>query len=249
LRAEPISFYTEDRIKIVGALIKGHKKSTIILLHGYGRTKEQMLPQAKFLNDDGYNILMFDFRASGESEGKYITFGQREQLDLDGAIKYLKEREDLDSNKLGVFGFSMGGAVAMMKSGDYDEVKAIVISSTYARFKTIIWQNFKRYLNGMPFFPLGYITLWVIKFRTGISFWQINPIFYLHKLEAKPLFLIHGAHDKKAPIESAMEINKKAPWLKQFWFVKHADHDDLYEVTKEEYQKKVLDFFADYLPD
>lgn len=249
LKVEIISFLTLDKIKIVGSYIKGYKQSTIILLHGYGRSKEQMLPQALFLNKAGYNILMFDFRASGESGGKYITFGHRERRDLDGAIKYLKERRDVDTTKLGILGFSMGGAVALMKAGDYPEIKAIVISSTYARFKTIIWQNFKRYLKGFPFFPLGYVTLWVIKFRTGISFLQINPIFYLKKLKEKPLFLIHGAHDKKAPIQNAMEIYKKAPWLEQFWFVKHADHDDLYEVTKEEYKEKVLTFFNKHLPD
>lgn len=249
LNPEVISFFTPDRIKIIGSLIKGIKQSTIILLHGYGRSKEQMLPQAAFLNKAGYNILMFDFRGSGESGGRYITFGQREQKDLDGAIKYLREREDVDINKLGVLGFSMGGAVAMMKSGDYDEIKAIVISSTYARFKTIIWQNFKEYLRGFPFFPLGYITLWIIKFRTGISILQVNPIFYLHKLKEKPLFLIHGAHDKKIPMQNAMEIYKKAPWLEQFWFVKDADHDDLYEVTKQEYQDRVLVFFNKHLPD
>lgn len=249
LKPDQVSFFTDDRIKIMGSFIKGFKKSTIILLHGYGRSKEQMLPQASFLNNAGYNILMFDFRGSGESGGKYITFGQKEQNDLDGAIRYLREREDVDSNKLGVLGFSMGGAVALMKSGDYEEIKAIVISSTYARFKTIIWQNFREYLKGIPFFPLGYITLWVIKFRTGISFFQINPIFYINKLKSKPLFLIHGAHDKKIPVENAMEIYKQAPWLEQFWFVKKAGHDDLYEVTKQEYQDRVVVFFNKHLPD
>lgn len=247
LNPERFIFEASDGLKLAGTYIDGSGGSTIILLHGYGRSKEQMLPQADFLNEAGYNIFMFDFRGSGESEGKYITFGQREQKDLEGAIEYLKDREDVDHNNIGLLGFSMGGAVAMMKSGDLPEIKAIVISSTYARFKTIIWNNFREYLRGIPFFPIGYITLWIVKFRTGIWIDKINPIKYINKLEARPLFLIHGAHDKKIPVEGAMEMYKQAPWLKEFWFVKGADHDDLYNVTKKEYQEKILGFFGKYL--
>ncbi|XOU94737.1 MAG: alpha/beta hydrolase [Candidatus Kerfeldbacteria bacterium] len=247
LKPERLEFEAKDGIKIAGVFLAGTNGVTIILLHGYGRSKEQMLPQAAFLNEAGYNILMFDFRGSGESGGNFLTFGHMEQYDLEGAIKYLQKRGDVDINNLGLLGFSMGGAVAIMKSGDLPEIKAIVISSTYARFKTVIWKNFKEYLRGIPFFPIGYITLWIIKFRTGIWIDKINPIKYVHKLKGRPLFLIHGAHDKKIPIEGAMDLYKEAPWLEEFWFVKGADHDDLYNVTKKEYQEKVLNFYSKHL--
>ncbi|MBU0598216.1 alpha/beta fold hydrolase [Patescibacteria group bacterium] len=247
LEPEVISFKTSDGLKLVGAFIKGNNKGTIILLHGYGRSKEQMLPQASFLNKRGYNILMFDFRASGESEGKFITFGQMEQYDLEGAVEFLKARHEVEMNKIGLLGFSMGGAVALMKSGDLPQIKAIVISSTYARFKSVIWQNFKLYFRGLPFFPMGYFVLWIIKYRTGIYYPRITPIKYIAKLKARPLMMIHGAHDKRVPLSDAYEIYKQAPWLKEFWLVRQAAHEDTYTITKDHYEDKVSSFFDKYV--
>lgn len=108
LKPEKVSFSTTDGLKLAGALIAGTNDATIILLHGYGRSKEQMLPQASMLNREGFGILIFDFRASGESEGKYITFGGKEQRDLVAAVHYLNSRNDIDMSRIGLLGFSMG---------------------------------------------------------------------------------------------------------------------------------------------
>ncbi|MFA6098576.1 MAG: alpha/beta fold hydrolase [Patescibacteria group bacterium] len=247
LHPEIVDFNSPDGLKLAGAFIRGVNKAIIILLHGYGRSMEQLLPQASFLNKAGYNIFMFDFRASGGSEGKFITFGQREQADLVGAIDYLKKRRDVDLGRTGLLGFSMGGAVAMMKSGDIPEVKAIVINSTYAHFKSVIWMNFQRYLKGLPFFPIGYLILGIIKFRTGIYYPRINPIKYLSRLKARPLMIIHGAHDKRVPIENALEFAKAAPWVKEFWLQRESEHENTYTISKGEYEDKVLNFFNKYL--
>ena len=242
-----VDFESSDRLRLTGVYIKGSREATIILLHGYGRSKEQLLPQANFLNKAGYNIFMFDFRASGESEGRYITFGRKEVRDLVGAVKYLKKRSDVDMSKVGLLGFSMGGAVALMKSGDLPEIKAIAVSSSYAQFKTVIWCNFQQYLRGIPFFPIGYFTLWIIKYRTGCYLPTIAPVKYVHKLKARPLMIMHSAHDNRVPIEDAMEFYRKAPWLKEFWLVRNANHDDVYTITKDQYEEKILAFFNKYL--
>ncbi|MBI5037097.1 MAG: alpha/beta fold hydrolase [Candidatus Kerfeldbacteria bacterium] len=247
LHPERVTFQSADELKLDGALVPGSNGATVILLHGYGRSKEQMLPQAQFLNDAGYTVFMFDFRASGKSEGKFITFGSREVADLEGAIQYLRGRGDINMQRIGVLGFSMGGAVALLKSGEIEDIRAVVVNSTFARFKSVIWQNFQLYLKGIPFFPLGYLTLLVMKFRTGIYYAGINPISRLKALEARPLMVIHGAHDKRIPVEDAMEFHRTAPWLKEFWLVKNADHSNTYTMTKDEYEHKVLGFFRKFL--
>ncbi len=244
---EHISFFSSDGLKLAGVFLHGTNSHTIILLHGYGRSKEQMIPHALFLNRAGYNILIFDFRASGQSEGSFITFGSKEQADLEGAVQYLKNRKDIDAERIGVLGFSMGGAVALMKSGDLPEIKAIVINSTYARFKTVIWNNFQRYFKGLPFFPMGYFVLWVIKLRTGIYYPRINPVTYIDRLQARPLMIIHGAHDKRIPLADAVEFHRSAPWLKEFWLVRDADHENTYTINEANYEKNVIQFFKNYL--
>lgn len=247
LHPENIFFQSSDGLKLAGSFISGTNGATVILLHGYGRSKEQMLPQASFLQAAGFNVLIFDFRASGGSEGKFITFGQTEQADLAGAVEYLKSRGDIDMGKVGLFGFSMGGAVALMKSGGLPEIRAIAINSTFAHFKSVIWQNFRTYFKGLPFFPMGWVVLWIMKFRTGINYANINPITYVQQLKARPLMIMHGAHDKRIPVKDAVELYQAAPWMKEFWLVREAEHSDLYAVTKEQYEEKMVGFFGRYL--
>ncbi|MFA5052214.1 MAG: alpha/beta fold hydrolase [Patescibacteria group bacterium] len=247
LSPERVNFMSEDGIRLVGALIPGTNGATIVLLHGFGRSKEQLLPQASALNKAGFSIFMFDFRGSGESTGKYITFGGREHLDLAAAVQFLKKRSDVDMSRFGILGFSMGGVVALLKAHDIPEIKAMVINSTFARFKNVIASNMKDYFKGVPFFPVGWLVVLIIRLRTGIWFTDINPIIKLEALKKVPLMFIHGVHDKKVPVEDALEYRRLGPWLEEFWVIKNADHDDLYDVSKNEYDPKVISFFRKHL--
>ena len=109
---EAISFETDDNISLSGWFIPTTTENakTIILLHGYPADKGNILPSLLFLNEQ-YNLLLFDFRYLGESEGSYSTIGAKETKDLQAAISYLNTR---GINQVGIWGFSMGGAVALM---------------------------------------------------------------------------------------------------------------------------------------
>ncbi|MFH0805081.1 MAG: alpha/beta fold hydrolase [Patescibacteria group bacterium] len=244
---ERVTFAAQDGLRLAGIFLRGMNGATVILLHGFGRSKEQLLPQADALHRAGFSVFMFDFRGSGESAGKYITFGGREHHDLVGAVEYLRSRSDVNMLRIGVLGFSMGGVVAVLKSADIPEVRALVVNSTFARFKSVIQVNMRDYFGWMPFFPIGWLVILVIRFRTGIWLTSINPILRLGNLRQLPLMVIHGALDRKIPVEDALEYQKKAPWLKEFWLVRHADHDDLYRVSQEQYDVKVIGFFREHL--
>lgn len=101
---------------------------TIILLHGYPADKGDILPSLAFLNER-YNLFLFDFRYLGQSEGLYSTAGAKETDDLASAIEYLKSR---GVEEVGVWGFSMGGAVALMSIKKIPEIKAVVSEASYA---------------------------------------------------------------------------------------------------------------------
>ncbi len=247
LKGEPVSFFSRDGIKLVGMFFPGTNGATVILLHGFSRSKEQMLPQASFLNAAGFSILMFDFRASGESGGHFITFGQKEQYDLEGAVRYLRSRPDIDKRRIGVFGFSMGGAVALLKSGELPEVKAVVVNSTFSRMLDVIKINFRDYVPKFPFFPFGYIALLYIRLRTGVYFPHIKPLNYIARLDPRPVLIIHGSHDETIPQEHASELLKSARGNKELWYIAGADHHGTYRVAGQQYEKRIIDFFTKYL--
>ncbi|RJO59171.1 alpha/beta fold hydrolase [Candidatus Parcubacteria bacterium] len=247
LRPELVNFEATDGIKLAGAFLAGKNRATIILLHGYGHSKTQLLPQACFLNQAGFNVLLFDFRGSGESAGEFITFGEDEQKDLAGAVAYLHSRKDLDHNRIGVFGYSMGGSVAILKSGEISEIRALVVDSSYAEFRALIESNLKEYLGGLPFFPLGYLILYMIKVRTGAYFSDIQPVRRLANLKNTPLLIIHGTQDKTVPVWEAMKIHASAHGPAELMLVKGADHAGTYSVAGEKYVEKIVGFFRTHL--
>ena len=90
--------------------------------------QRNILPALAFLHAD-FNLLLFDFRYLGESEGSYSTAGAKEVEDLLAAIRFLKRR---GIKEVGVCGFSMGGAVGLMAIDKAPEIKAVVSESSYA---------------------------------------------------------------------------------------------------------------------
>jgi len=121
-------------------------KATIICCHGYPANKSDILPTVSFLYPD-FNLLLFDFRGNGESQGKLVTFGLRESRDILGAIKYLRKQPETKKIPIGIYGYSLGGAVALKTSTLTDEIKAIVTASTYANFPEM---NIQYYGNNGP---------------------------------------------------------------------------------------------------
>ena len=129
---QTVSFSTADGLTLRGWYIPAVQTSekNVILLHGYPADKGNILPPLAFLHDD-FNLLLFDFRYLGESEGSYSTAGAKEVEDLLAAIRFLKGR---GIKEVGVWGFSMGGAVALMAMGKAPEIRAVISESSYAEW-------------------------------------------------------------------------------------------------------------------
>ncbi len=240
LNYEEVSFTTADDIKLVGWFIPSFAKAmegkpvpTIILLHGYPADKGDILPIMSFLQKK-YNLLLFDFRYLGQSEGKYSTVGAKEVEDLLAAIRFLKSR---DIEKVGVWGFSMGGAVALMTTSKAPEIKAIISESSYASLDLMVRELYK-----IPLlkYPLAYLTgLWT-KILLGIDLKKVSPVESVKNLKI-PILIVHSKNDGVIPfknallIQEALKNNPKA----EFWFEENLVHGQF----GSEYQKRIESFF------
>ena len=169
LKYEDIELKTEDGLKLAGWYIpaqtsglgearpEGRPTSALILIHGYPAEKADLLPFAKVLNTN-YSILLFDLRSFGKSDGKYTTLGKKELLDLDAALDWLEKRLNNDlvvgqpSVKIGIFGLSLGEAVAIMKAEDDPRIAAV---AAYAPFTDLKLLGYDAYKNlWLPKYPL-----------------------------------------------------------------------------------------------
>ncbi len=232
---EQITFITADNIKMAGWWIpaKIAKAKTLILLHGYPADKGNILPAFTFLNKK-YNLLLFDFRFLGQSEGDYSTAGVKEKEDLHAAINFLKSR---GVSEVGVWGFSMGGAVALMTAARNSEIKAIVSESSYARLDLMANELYR-----IPLlkYPLAKLTLFWTKLFLGIDAREASPIESVKNLNI-PILLIHSTNDEVIPfrhaelLQEALKNNPKT----EFWFEENLIHGQ----PGREYKKRVEDFF------
>ena len=232
---EDVSFRTADGLMLRGWHIPSVKATdkTLILLHGYPADKGNILPVLAFLHGD-FNLLLFDFRYLGQSEGNYSTAGAKEVEDLLAAVQFLKTR---GVKEVGVWGFSMGGAVALMAIEKAAEIKAVVAESSYASLAEMAFELFRiPVLN----YPIAYLVgLWA-KLFLGVDLRDVSPAERVRNTSV-PILLIHSSADAVIPfsharsLQAALKNNPRA----EFWFHEGFAHGQL----AADYQSRVINFF------
>jgi fermentation-respiration switch protein FrsA (DUF1100 family) len=236
---EDVAFTTADGLKLRGWYIPSINKTgkTLILLHGYPADKGNILPALAFLHED-FNLLLFDFRYLGASEGSYSTAGAKEVEDLAAAVQFLKGR---DVKEVGVWGFSMGGAVALMAIERVPEIKAVVSESSYASLAQMAFQLFRIPLLN---YPMAYLVGFWAKLFLGIDLQDVSPAERVRGTMI-PILLMHSSADAVIPfsharlLQDALAKNPRA----EFWFHEEFAHGQL--VT--DYRTRVRNFFLKYL--
>ncbi len=239
LMAEEVSFKSTDGIRLSGWLIPNNRtKSAIIVMHGYPADKANLLGIAEFLAKD-FNVFLFDFRSFGKSEGSFTTAGYLEKNDLLGAIEYLEKEKNI--TKIGLYGFSLGGAVALTTNNE--NVKAIVSDSAYAKLSHMAERMY--HIFSILKYPLAYLTkLYGIVFlRINID--NANPVDNIKNLKI-PILIIHAEKDTQIPVSEAYllhDANKKT----EIWIVENAEHGMTHSINPAKYEEKVLEFFKKHL--
>ncbi len=232
---ESLTIKTADKVELKGWLISNQNSDKIIIaLHGYPADKGNILPALLFLQED-FNLLFFDFRYLGESSGFYTTIGAKEVNDLLAALSFAKER---GFKKIGVWGFSMGGAVALMTAHKTSDINAIVADSSYAALSLLLTEPYRNF----AFFkyPLAFFTRLWPRIFLGISITEASPVKKIKGIKI-PILLIHSPEDEVIPFSHALllkEALKDNPRA-EFWFEEGALHGEI----KKEYQERIREFF------
>ena len=235
LNFETVALKTKDAVKIKGWFISQENSDKIIIaLHGYPADKGDILPSLVFLHQD-FNLLFFDFRYFGASDGLYSTAGAREIYDLLAAVEFAKER---GFTKIGIWGFSMGGAVALMGASKTLEIKAVVSDSSYASLSLLAKEPYRN----LAFlkYPLAFFTKVFARIFLGISIDEVSPAEKVKGVKI-PILLIHSSDDKVIPFSHALllkEALKDNPNA-EFWFQEEIRHGEF----QKEYETRIREFF------
>lgn len=226
-----------------------NSKKTAVLLHGFGNNKNTMAPYAAMFHQMGYNVLMPDARAHGQSQGKYIGYGWPEKYDVRRWVKKDLAKKG-NKQKIVIFGVSMGGATTMMTSGIKmpKQVKAYVEDCGYTDVKSEFLHEAKD-LYSMP----GPVATSAVTLLSGVS--KSNLGFYLGDASAikqlkknkLPMLFIHGGKDNFVPTKMVYQNYKATNGPKELWVAKKAAHARSFETYPHEYKARVSRFLHRYV--
>jgi fermentation-respiration switch protein FrsA (DUF1100 family) len=182
-------------------------------------------------------------RNHGTSEGEFTTFGLLEWQDVQGAVSFLQTRSDVNPEKIGLMGHSMGGATAIMAAAQIPEIKAVIAESAFATIQDNI-ESGVRNIAQLPPFPFAPLVIWFGEREIGIDLDMVRPIDYVASIAPRPILFIHGALDTTIPVENSNRLYQAALEPKSIYIIDDAGHGLLPQVGGGTYEMIVTEFFS-----
>ncbi len=243
LPVEPVTFPSQSGAMIHGWLVVPQtNRAVVILQHGVHADKSTLVERARFLSQNGYAVLLFDFQAHGESIGKKVTLGHLESRDSRAAVEFAKAR--FPGKPVAVIGLSMGAAAAVLAEPPLD-VQALVLEMMYPTVVDATKDRIEMRLGrlGRCLSPLLTAQL---EWRIGCSPDDLRPLVCVEKIGTPKLFLA-GTADQETPFHESEEMFARAASPKILVPFEGAHHQDLLTFAPGQYQKTVLDFLNENL--
>jgi dipeptidyl aminopeptidase/acylaminoacyl peptidase len=225
LPAEDTILKTSDGLELSAWFIAPEsleKKQAIILLHGYPVEKSDMLDIASSLYPD-FALLLLDLRYFGKSQGHYTTLGVKEKLDLVAGLDFLESK---GYEQIGVFGFSLGGATAMLTAVQDSRIDALASCAAFSDLRTLGYEAYSKLF--VLKYPLVELMLIWSRILFGESVLALSPLGAAKNINI-PVFIIHTKEDEQISfshpkrLKEALVSNEKA----EFYFPETGLHGEL----------------------
>ncbi len=242
-RYQSVRFQSTDGLWISGWTLRTSGYSPwIIFCPGLGTNRADLLEIAEGLYRAGYHILMFDFRAHGESEGRATSFGWLERRDLEGALAFVGSLDTAHDYPHGAFGMSMGGSVALMVAADDERLGAVAVDSPYHNLEDSLALHLKL-LYRLPRWP--FLSLIALTYRIRFGAWlaQMSPIDAIEQIGPRPVLIIHGEDDRRIPPETIQALANRAKPPKELWTIREASHLGGFHMDSNAYRRRLIQFF------
>jgi pimeloyl-ACP methyl ester carboxylesterase len=244
---EQISYSVENLGKREGWFFPGLKSApTILLCPGYGEGREELLPLATALQEQGYNVTLVQFTGEGPKSTIETTLGYREVQELRAAMSSLAQRTDVDSSRFGLWGTDLGGYAALSLAESDPRVRAIAIESVYDRPQEMLRILVNRYgIGSLPLLPRfaekGFE--WLNYSDAGVP-----PLTQrLPRLAGVPKLFIE-ASDQPELSQVTSRLFVAAPEPKERATLLRGNYAGMLDDEKRSYENRIASFFLSNLP-
>jgi len=242
---ETVSFKADDSLKLEGWYLDSQNDDTVkphigtvIMFHGHGSSRSGVIKEAEAFYEMGWNVLMIDFRAHGNSEGTLSTVGYKEAKDVKAAYSYIQLKKE---KNIVLWGISLGASTILKAMNDFDLKPS----------KIILEMPFGSLLNAgegrlrtmhLPAEPLSALLVFWGSIEQGYWAFANKPWNYASKVNC-PVLLQWGINDRRVTEEETMHIFKNlASHQKTLIKYVHCGHESLYKKETAKWNKTVGDF-------
>ena len=243
LESDSLEWMSHDSIVLSGYWVKANAESSkgvMILIHGIGGCKEHFLPLSHKLASKGIESVLFDGRAHGKSEGDYVTYGYREKQDISIIVDSILARQP--ESAIGIWGNSLGGAIAIQALELDHRIDFGIIESTFTELDDIVYDYKHRLTGGLG---MRFISDYALK-RAGVLAGfdpdDIKPIESVKNINV-PMFIGHGDADESISVQYGKGLYDSLKTAdKELFIVPGAGHFNLMKIGGQDYEKSVFGF-------
>ena len=218
---------------------------TLIFLHGFSESRLAGLSYLNIYLNAGYNLLLVDSRAHGESGGLSVTWGVYEKHDVDQWVDWLRHR--FPKGTIGMHGISMGAATALLHAGLNESNKRVafyIADSAYSDLESLLADQMSQRLqlpgNIPPQVLLPYANA-VTYLRARFTFGAASPLRVVQQVTT-PVLYIHGEADRLVPASMSQQLYSMTKGQRQIQLFPRADHVSSIYTDRSRYRTVVQGF-------
>jgi fermentation-respiration switch protein FrsA (DUF1100 family) len=193
----------------------------------------------------GYGVLLFDRRGEGESEGDPNIFGWKGERDVRAAVEFLRSRPDVDPERIGGIGLSVGGEMMLEAAAESDGLAALVSEGAGIRSirEGLAVPGTRKRIEAVLAHTV--VTPAIALFSNSTPPASLEDL--AARIAPKPVFFIYAVPGQGGEAELTESFYAAAREPKQIWLVPGAGHTGGIEAQPEEYERRVVGFFDEAL--
>ena len=243
---ETINFTVKGEGPRDGWFFPGLKSApTIVLCPAYESSRGELLTLATALQDQQYNVLIFDFSAHGTAGGR-STLGLQEVAELRAAMDAVGSRSDVDTNRFGLWGVNLGAYVALAEATNDPRVRAVAAESPYSHPNEMVALQVSR--SGLGSLPVVTRMSQLIFGWLNRQFRNVQPLnTRIGKLSGVAQLYLE-APDDPLLAASTSELFRISSPPHELVVLEHGNYAGMLDEEKRNYENRIVSFFLVNLP-